>query len=190
MSDNPSPAATPLTNTTPNSIVKAQVPRIAKPWAISADGIQFVANWEAFRDHLYDKDGAGHKGNATIGYGHLVHPGPISGVASETPFKNGLYKADAAELLKKDLADAERIVHEKVVVPLYQYEYDALVDFIYNAHYHGLPLLNFVNKGQYADVTKRLKEYNKAGGVVSKGLKHRRDSESDLFDNGNYDASH
>ncbi|TKC86847.1 lysozyme [Trinickia terrae] len=190
MSDNPSPAATPVTNTTPHSVVKAQVSRLAKPWAISADGIQFVADWEAFRAQLYDNDGAGHKGNTTIGYGHLVHLGPISGAASETPFKKGMTKTDAADLLKKDLSDAERIVNEKVTVPLYQYEYDALVDFIYNAHYHGVPLLEFVNKGQYADVTKKLKEYNKAGGKVSKGLGHRRDSESDLFDNGNYDASH
>jgi lysozyme len=190
MSDNPSPVATPVTNTTPNSVVKAQVPRLAKPWVISTAGIQFVADWEAFRSQLYDKDGAGGKGNTTIGYGHLVHLGPISGAASESPFKNGLTEADASKLLKSDLTDAERIVNEKVTVPLYQYEYDALVDFIYNAHYHGIPLLEFVNKGQYADVTKRLKEYNKAGGSVSKGLKHRRDSESDLFDNGNYDASH
>lgn len=190
MSTNPGPVTTPSTNPTPGSVVKAQVPRLAKPWTISADGVQFIADWEAFRSKLYDNDGAGHKGNTTIGYGHLVHRGPISSAASETPFKDGVTEKQGSELLKEDLAEPERIVNDKVTVPLYQHEYDALVDFIYNAHYHGLPLLEFVNKGQYGDVSKKLQGYDKAGGKVSKGLKHRRESEAAVFDNGNYDADH
>ncbi|SIT44014.1 Lysozyme (fragment) [Paraburkholderia ribeironis] len=54
----------------------------------SGRGVQFTAQWEAFRPHLYDHDGAGGGGNATIGYGHLVHMGPISGAPSEAPYVN------------------------------------------------------------------------------------------------------
>jgi len=183
------PIATGTTNTTPNSLQLGMTDRLWKPWKISEAGITFIKEWEKFSPKMYDHDGAT-AGNATIGYGYLVHTGPINGSASEAPFVAGISKERAIELLKISLAESENLINKKVIVPLYQHEYDVLVDFIYNLRNHGIPLLNLVNTGGYSDVTTKLKEYNKAQGKQIPGLTKRRNSEANLFDNGNYDASH
>ncbi|MGF6552969.1 hypothetical protein QFZ96_008105 [Paraburkholderia youngii] len=64
-----------LTDTNPNSCVDLRCDRHGKPWTVTESLIQFTAQWEAFRAHLYDNDGGGRGGNTTIGYGHLVHMG-------------------------------------------------------------------------------------------------------------------
>lgn len=184
------PIATAQTTNDPTSTVTAQVSRLAKTWRISKAGIEYVASWEAFRSHLYDHDGGGQGGNATIGYGHLVHAGPISGVASETPYLNGITENDAKILLKSDLSDPERIVNAQINVPLFQYEFDALVDFVYNLRHHNDGLLNLVNTGQYDHVPAKFLEYTSAGGKHPPGLVARRQSEGNLFRTGNYDATH
>lgn len=184
------PLATAVTNTNPDSCVIVQTDRLCKPWSISENGIEFVAAWEAFRPHLYDNDGAGGGGNTTIGYGHLVHVGPISGSASEAPFAGGITVAQAQELLLNDLVDPERIVNRKINVPLYQHEYDALVDFVFNLRRNNDGLLNLVNSGHYDRVPAKFMEYTLAGGVRPAGLVKRRRSEGNLFRDGNYDSSH
>lgn len=185
------PLATVVTNTDPNSLVTVQTPRLGKPWHITPAGIEFVAQWEAFRPHLYDHDGGGGGGNATIGYGHLVHLGPISGAASEAPFLNGVTIQQARELLHHDLIDPERIINQRIFVPLFQYEYDALVDFVYNVRGHSKEsLLNLVNSGHYDRVTAKFMEYTTANGQHPAGLVKRRRAEGRLFKDGDYDASH
>ncbi|QBR01716.1 lysozyme [Paraburkholderia pallida] len=182
--------ATAVTNTNPNSCVTVQTARLCKPWHVSQQGIDFVADWEAFRAHLYDNDGAGGGGNTTIGFGHLVHMGPISGAASEAPFHAGVTIAQARQLLLQDLRDPEHIVNKKIHVPLFQYEYDALVDFVYNLRHHNDALLNLVNSGHYDRVPAKFMEYTWASGAQPSGLVKRRRSEGNLFRDGNYDSSH
>lgn len=179
-----------VTNTNPNSCVTLQTGRLCKPWQISPDGIDFVAGWEAFRAHLYDHDGAGGGGNTTVGFGHLVHAGPISGASSEAPFLNGITIAQARQLLFHDLVEPQRIINQRIHVALYQYEYDALVDFVYNLRHHNEGLLNLVNTGHYDRVPAKFMEYTVAGGMHPSGLVKRRRSEGNLFRDGNYDASH
>jgi lysozyme len=164
--------------------------RLAKPWHISEQGVQFIAGWEKFRAQLYDTDGAGKPGNTTIGYGHLVHMGPISGAPSEAPFKNGITEQQARDLMKNDLIQPEQMINQHVQVPLFQYEYDALVDFIYNLGSTGMPVLDTVNLGQYEAVGDRIKLYDEAGHQYVEGLAKRRAAEVNLFDHGVYDASH
>lgn len=179
-----------VTNTNPNSCVNLQTDRLCKPWAISESGITFVQAWEAFRSHLYDNDGGGNGGNTTVGYGHLVHVGPISGATSETPFLNGITPAQGRQLLMQDLIDPQRIVNHRINVPLYQYEYDALVDFVYNLRHHNDGLLNLVNTGHYDRIPAKFMEYTSAGGAHPAGLVKRRRAEGNLFRDGNYDSSH
>lgn len=179
-----------VTNTNPDSCVQLQCSRIGKPWQISQQGIGFVAGWEAFRAHLYDHDGAGGGGNTTIGYGHLVHTGPISGASSETPFLNGITITQARQLLLHDLIDPQRIVNKKIHVPLFQYEYDALVDFVYNLRHHNEELLNLVNSGHYDRVPAKFMEYTMARGAHPAGLVKRRRAAGNLFKDENYDSSH
>jgi len=186
----PDALATAVTNTDPDSCVNVQCSRLGKPWQVSQKGIDFVAGWEAFRAHLYDNDGAGGGGNTTIGYGHLVHAGPISGATSEAIFSNGITIVQARQLLLRDLVDPQRVINQKIHVPLFQYEYDALVDFVYNLRHHNDGLLSLVNSGHYDRVPAKFMEYTMAGGVHPAGLVKRRRSEGNLFKDGNYDASH
>jgi lysozyme len=145
-----------VTNTEPNSSVNVYSARYCKPWKFSEQGIQFLEGWEAFSPTMYDHDGS-KEGNATIGYGHLVHLGKIS---------------------------------EKIKVPLFQFEYDALVCFMYNLRHHGDRLLDFVNTGDYDNVGDKMRQYGTSKGHVVKGLMRRRHREAEMFEAGVYDSSH
>ncbi|MGF6856228.1 lysozyme [Paraburkholderia sp. CI3] len=179
-----------LTDTNPNSLVILQSDRIGKPWNVSQAGVQFTAQWEAFRSHLYDKDGGGGGGNATIGYGHLVHIGPISGAPSEALYGNGITEPQALKLLHHDLREAERIVNSRIFVPLFQYEYDAVVDFIFNHRSGNNEFFALVNTGHYDQVPSKFLQYTAAHGKHPLGLVRRRRAEGRLFATGNYDATH
>ncbi|MGF6484972.1 lysozyme [Paraburkholderia sp. JPY419] len=179
-----------VTNANANSNVNVYVTRYCKPWKLSAGGIEFLKGWEKFSAVIYDKDGSG-KGNATIGYGHLVHMGPISGAISEKHFSNGIAEADADNMLRADVEKAERIVNNSIKVPLHQYEYDALVCFIYNLQGHGANLLDFVNTGDYDKVGDKMRTYSHDHqGRLVKGLLRRRHREAEMFEAGIYDSSH
>ena len=159
--------------------------RTSKPWSISDKGLNFLKNYETLQLRMYN-DSAGH---ATIGYGHLIHLGPISGKASEKPFKNGLTEEQASALLRKDLSKYEKAVNDSVTVPLCQQEYDALVIFCYNIGIHGFKsssALKELNKKHYHRVGSKMKLWNKAGGKVSRGLQNRRAEEVEIFEKGDY----
>jgi len=183
------PIATAITNTDPNSCATVYCTRLGKPWKISEAGIKFLEGWEKFAPTIYDNDGSG-KGNATVGYGHLVHLGKISGAASEKPFEKGLTEPDAEKFLRRDVLTAERIVNNTIQVALYQYEYDALVCFTYNLQDHGAALLDFVNTGAYNKVGDKIRGYSHSGKTVVKGLLRRRHREAEMFEAGVYDSSH
>ena len=156
-----------------------------KPWSISSKGLNFLKNYETLQLKMYN-DSAGH---ATIGYGHLIHLGPISGQASEKPFENGLTKEQASALLKQDLSKYEQAVNDNVKVPLCQQEYDALVIFCYNIGIHGFKsssALKEINKKHYHLVGSKMKLWNRAGGKVSRGLRNRRAEEVEIFEKGDY----
>lgn len=169
----PDALATALTNTDPNSDVTAYTQRLGKPWKMSEDGVKFLEGWEAYCATIYDSDGS-KVGNATVGYGHLVHLGKISGAASEKPFQKGNSEAQAEALLRQDIGWAERTINDAIKVPLFQFEYDALVCFMYNLQHHGDGLLDFVNTGQYNRVGDKMRTYATSQGHPVKGLLRRR----------------
>ena len=155
-----------------------------KPLALSADGAAFIAKFEGFRGKLYN-DAAGH---CTIGFGHLVHRGPIDG--SETDeFCRGITRERAVTLLRKDAAKAAAEVRKSVTVPLNQHQFDALVSFAFNlgtGAFRESTLLKKLNARAYGAVPAQMNRWVNAGGRPLAGLVRRRKAEGALFANGRY----
>lgn len=89
---------------------------------LSPQGVRFIAGFEGFRANLYN-DAAGH---ATIGYGHLVHRGPVNG-SEPAEFKAGISQERALQVLAQDAATAAGEVNRSATHPLSQQQFDALV---------------------------------------------------------------
>jgi GH24 family phage-related lysozyme (muramidase) len=147
---------------------------------LSTAGLDLIKSSEGFKPHLYnDADG-----NATIAYGHLVHHGPICGVASEKPFANGISEQQGSELLMTDTEYAQHAIENLVKVTLTQGQYDALVSFTYNegaGRLQSSTLLKVLNAGNYAVVPAQLMEWVFSGGEKLPGLVTRRSAEATLF---------
>jgi lysozyme len=154
------------------------------PKAVSVAGAQFIAQFEGFAPKLYND--AAKPPNATIGFGHVVHAGPVDGkepLASVT-------RKQALALLRKDCAKAAAAVRKHVTRPLTQAQFDALVSFTYNCGEQSLAestLLKKVNAGEFDAVPAELEKWTHAGpGAPLPGLVRRRRAEADLFQRGSY----
>jgi len=79
---------------------------------ISNTGLNLIKLDEGFRPHLYNCPA----NDATIGYGHLVHKGPICGAASEAPFISGISEGQGSALLLEDVGYAQHTVEHLVKV--------------------------------------------------------------------------
>jgi lysozyme len=78
-----------------------------------------------------------------------------------------------------------------IKVPLYQYEFDAYVDFAYNVGvgaFCNSTLNKKLNSGDYAGACSELLRWNRAGGQVLAGLTKRRQAEYQTC-MGNVDAN-
>ncbi len=149
---------------------------------ISQNGLEFIASFEGFADHLYnDPSPAGH---CTIGIGHKLHDGNCDGRANEQPYQNGITKAQALDLLEDDVVSRVATVNEAVTVPLNQNQFDALVSFVFNlgaGAFRAAYFLVKLNQGDYAAVPPGLMLYVHADGVRLEGLVRRRRAEGDLW---------
>jgi GH24 family phage-related lysozyme (muramidase) len=148
--------------------------------------VEMVGEFEGFRAELYN-DAANH---ATIGFGHLVHLGPIHG-GEPANFQRGISREEALEMLRNDLANAETQVNERVTVPLKAHQYDALVSFAFNVgrgHFADSALLERLNGGEYDSVPSEMRRWVFAGGRPLLGLIRRRQREGTLFARGIYQA--
>ncbi|MCP9485586.1 MAG: glycoside hydrolase family protein [Gaiellaceae bacterium MAG52_C11] len=149
------------------------------PSALSKKGAKLIASFEGFRGELYN-DAANH---CTIGYGHLVHHGPIDG-SEPAELKAGISQERAFELLQEDAAKAAAEVERCVKVPLEQHQFDALVSFAFNVGngaFRNSTLLRLLNEGRYDAVEAQLARWTKAGGKTLQGLVNRRAAEAKLF---------
>ena len=166
-----------------------KAPTVNNNLKLSDEGIKFLANHEGCPTNkdglvvMYNDAG----GHCTIGYGHLIHYGPIDGRASEAPYKKGITKDQAIALFKTDISPREASVNKVVKVPLTQYQFDALVSITYNSGVLGSPLLDDLNKGNYEAASKDILKYRiTSNGKVLQGLINRRTDESRLFSTGKY----
>ena len=133
-------------------------------------GLELIKHFEGCQLKAY-KDSVG---IWTIGYGHT---GGIQEGQTIT--------IDQAEhFLRNDCVIAELVVNEKVIVPLNQNQFDALVSFVFNlggTRFKGSTMLFKLNAGDYNGAADEFLRWNKAGGVILPGLSRRRKAERELF---------
>lgn len=137
----------------------------------SQTGVNLTKRFEECRLTAYQDV----RGIWTIGWGH-TGPEVCEGLTWTQE------QADAA--LIKDTAWATTVVNEDVNVPLTQGEFDALVDFVFNAgsgNFRGSTMLKLLNEGDYAGAAAQFDRWNYAGGKEVAGLLRRRQDEEAEF---------
>ena len=138
---------------------------------LSERGLAFTKMREGWRSGAY-KDCAG---IPTIGYGSTgpnIHMGLV------------WTEAQASARLLRDMGDAIACVNACVTVSLSQSQFDALVDFVYNAGrgaFRGSTLLRKLNAGDYSGACAEFGNWVHAGGAVVGGLVSRREAEAEMF---------
>jgi lysozyme len=137
----------------------------------SSTGLALTRSFEGLRLEAY-QDSAG---IWTIGYGHT---GP--------EVRDGLRitEAQAEGLLRDDLAASVKCVRAAVKVPIGQCQFDALVDFCFNAGRGSLlnsTLLHDVNRGDFDGAAGQFGLWVHVGARVIPGLVRRRSAEAALF---------
>jgi lysozyme len=147
---------------------------------LSARGAHFISRYEGWRDAPYN-DQAGH---ATIGFGHLIHYGPVT--AHDRAEWGRITQARGIQLLENDASVAEAAIDRYITRPLSQCERDALASFAFNCGGGALSgsVGRAVNAGR--DPTSALGQWVHAGAAVSAGLVTRRKAEALLFTAGDY----
>lgn len=118
---------------------------------------------------------------ATIGYGHLIKSGE--------DFRNGITEGVATELLRSDIAVAERAVQDNIKVSLSQNQFDALVCLAYNIgtkNFANSTVVKYINNpnfhsSKYPDLESAWKAWNRLRGKISNGLIKRRQYEWDMY---------
>jgi lysozyme len=147
---------------------------------LSERGAQFVGHFEGWRDAPYNDP----TNNATIGFGHLIHMGPVT--AHDKAEWGTLSQADGIHLLQRDATLASNAIDHYITHPLTQPQRDALISFAFNC---GGGALNgsvgqAVNAGQ--DPTSTLGQWVHSGKTLLAGLVERRKREAHLYMTGDY----
>ena len=142
---------------------------------MSAAGLDLVKEFEGLRLKAYKCPA----GVWTIGYGHTSSAGkPI--VTPDLVISND----EAEQILERDMVQYEDGVRKFVKVELTQNQFDALVDFAYNAGVGALQkstLLKKVNAGKFDEVPAEFMKWTKGGGKELPGLVRRRRAEVKLW---------
>jgi lysozyme len=134
-------------------------------------GFQMTRSFEGLRLTTY-QDCAG---IWTIGHGHTD--------PAVTPGKT-ITEPEAEALLHADLAAAVTCVNSAVNVSIRQCQFDAVVDFCFNADRGSLlksTLLRLVNLGDFAQAAEQFALWVHAGREVVPGLVRRRKAEAELI---------
>lgn len=142
---------------------------------MSADGLALVKEFEGLRLKAYKCPA----GVWTIGYGHTSAAG-----SPEVNSGMEITKDEAEAILKRDMVQYEAGVEKLVKVELSQGQFDALVDFAYNAGVGALAkstLLKRVNEERFDDVPAEFMKWTKGGGRELPGLVRRRRAEVKLW---------
>ena len=142
---------------------------------MSAAGLAIVKEFEGLRLKAYKCPAA----VWTIGYGHTS----AAGNPMVTP-ELVITKDEAEEVLAQDMEQYEEGVRKYVKVDLTQGQFDALVDFAYNAGVGALQkstLLKKVNAEKFDEVPAEFMKWTKGGGKELPGLVRRRRAEVKLW---------
>lgn len=115
------------------------------------------------------------KGVWTIGYGHTL--GVYAGMTCT--------QEQALTWLAQDMGWACAVVKRLVQAPLLQNEFDALVDFVFNAgsgNFAASTMLKLINQGNLGGAAGEFERWDEAGGAVIAGLLRRRLAEKKEFE--------
>ena len=144
---------------------------------VSNEGISHLKKVEGFRNSPY-LDTAN---VPTIGFGFTYYPSGKRVTMNDSPITLN----EAIEILKVILAEFEQWVCEKVIQPINQNQFDALVSFCYNVGkgaFNTSTLLKKVNNNPCdPTIEDEFKRWVYSGGKKTKGLKKRRNMESYLY---------
>lgn len=149
---------------------------------LGARGLDLVKRSEGLRLERYIDQ----VGKPTIGYGHLI----TTADEHAHRFLKPLSMEQAEDLLHTDVGAAERAVNELVHVALQQYQFDALVDFVFNLGreaFASSTLIKKLNAGHHHAVPGELARWNKGRDPRTKqlvempGLTRRRNREVALW---------
>lgn len=147
---------------------------------LSARGARFIGRFEGWRGKPYNDP----TNNATIGFGHLLHMGPVT--AADKSEWGTITMQRGIQLLQHDAAVAVTAMSHYITTPLQQCQVDALVSFAFNCG--GGALAGSVGRAVNAhqDPTPALVQWDHSGHVVLQGLLERRRREAHLFLTGDY----
>lgn len=138
--------------------------------------IELIKRFEGFSAKPYPCPA----GVPTIGYGSTRDTDGKAITLQHPP----ITEAQARALLAATLVTYENAVTRYVKVPLNQNQFDALVDFAYNAGAKNLltsTLLKKLNAGDYIGASKEFSKWVYGGGKKLNGLVKRREAERQLF---------
>ncbi|WP_185145377.1 lysozyme [Apibacter muscae] len=152
---------------------------------------EFIKSFEGYYAKPYDDT----KGYATIGIGYLIDYKSYTKVTQADiakteitwkEFTNGISEKRALELMNKKITKYENSIYRDITVPLYQYEFDALISLLFNCGPDFLkdkitkaPKLrsNLINK-KYEAAANEFLDITNSG---TPGLVKRRKHENKIF---------
>lgn len=162
---------------------------------ISPKAVVFISSWEGFRARPYNDGAHPPPGHATIGYGTLLHRGPVT-LADRQRFPQGISKAQARELLARDVGATEKAVRGLLGLRarrrVTQQQFDALCSLTYNigvGALGGSTLLVLLKAGHPGLAAREFARWDRAGGVRMPGLTRRRQAEAQMFLHGTYEGN-
>lgn len=144
---------------------------------VTANCLAIIREFEGF----YSKPYLCPAGVPTIGYGSTRYEDGRPVTLNDPPIDKE--RADAI-MLATLAREYEPAVNRYVQVPLTQNQFDALVDFAYNAGAQNLrnsTLLKKLNAGDYAGAAKEFGKWVYGGGKVLPGLVRRATARQKLF---------
>lgn len=139
-------------------------------------GLDLIRAFEGFRaDPYLDAVGV-----PTIGYGSTYYPDGQRVRLTDPPIS----EPEARRLMQATLAEFEDGISAALRVGVTQSQFDALVCWAFNigvSAAQNSTLMKKLNSGDYSGAADQFLRWNKAGGVVLRGLTRRREAERELF---------
>lgn len=144
----------------------------------SSKGLELIAGFEGLRTVPYNDP----VGFATIGVGHLIRRGPVNAI-DRAKYK-GFTRADAMNMLRRDIVSRERMVSRGLKRKVTQDQFDALVSLAFNVGAGAVvdsTLMRRLNAGDIHGAADEFLKWDVAGGRHLPGLHTRRVAERKLF---------
>lgn len=143
----------------------------------SQKGLDLIAKWEGLKLEPYYCPAK----IPTIGIGSTRYADGRPVAMDDPP----ITEKEAMDLFKTTLARYEQAVERSVTGPVEQHEFDAMVSLCYNigiGAFSKSTLVKLYNKKNKFAAAAQFLMWNKAGGVVLKGLVNRRQEEKRMFE--------